>query len=303
MRSARLRHARRLPAAVLIVAAAWTAAIAAAPQQSRQRSVSVTILDGDDRPVSDLQPRDVIVREDGVAREIVSVAPAPPPTEIVLLVDDSQAAMQALRDLRDGLQGFADLVTSLEPAPAVRLATFGDRHTVLVNFNPAFPAVSRGIEQVAPRPGSGARLLEAIDESTAALRARKAERPVIAAFVVEAGPEFSDVRHTQIREALERANASLWAIVLTQPGGGGSSQAQRERDIVIGDVTRQSGGRSELVLAAQQLPQAFDELAAQLASRWEITYGRPDSLIPPSELEITGRNGELQVLAPEWAAP
>ena len=274
----------------------------AAEQQANQRSLTVGILEKSGAPVTELTERDVIVREDGVAREIVGVAPAPPPTDIVLLVDDSQAAASNLRDLREALHGFMNVVADFAPAPQVRLTTFGDRPTVVADFNPTFSAISRGIDRMATRPGSGATLLEAIDESADALVRRKAARPVIVAFVNEAGPEFSTLRHEHVAAALQEANASLWTIVLTQPGGGGSSDAERERDQVLGDVTRQSGGRNEQILAAQNLPGAFNRLAAQLASRWEITYGRPDTLLPPSALEVDTRDPSRQVLAPRWAA-
>jgi hypothetical protein len=268
--------------------------------QTNQRSVAVGVLDRSDAPVLDLSVDDVIVREDGVAREVVRVVPAPPPTDIVLLADDTQAAAPTLRELREALNGFANLIADLEPAPAVRVTTFGDRPTVLVDFTPAFSAVSRGIERIVTRPGAGATLLEAIDETASALRRRKAQRPVIVAFVTEAAPEFSNLRHTDIADALRESGASLWTVVLTSPRGGGSGDAGRERDIVIGDVTRQSGGRNQPVLSAQGLPSAFAQLAAQLASRWEITYGRPDTLIPPSKIEVEMRDSSRQVLAPRW---
>lgn len=272
-----------------------------AARQANQRSLTVGILDRSNAPVADLTVDDVIVREDGVAREIVRVAPAPPPTEVVILVDDSQASASSIRDLREALTAFADRLADLDPAPAVRLVTIGDRPTTLVDFNPVFSAVSRGIDRIALRPGSGATLLEAIDESARALERRKAQRPVIVAFVNEAGPEFGTLRHTNIATALQRANASLWTVVLTSRTGSGSSDAERERDMVIGDVTRQSGGHNQPILASQNIPGAFERLATQLASRWEITYGRPDTLIPPSKLEIRARDDSRQVLAPRWA--
>jgi hypothetical protein len=229
------------------------------------------------------------------------VAPAPPPTEVVILADDTQAAAPTLRELRTALNAFANTLADLTPPPAVRLATFGDRPTTIVDFNPSFSAISRGIDRIVTRPGAGATLLEAIDEASGALQRRKAQRPVIVAFVTEAGPEFGNLRHTNIATALQRANASLWTIVLTQRGGGGSSDAERERDMVLGDVTRQSGGRNAPILAAQNLPDAFEKLARQLTSRWEITYGRPETLVPPSKFEIQARDAALQVLAPRWA--
>jgi len=306
MPSSRFRWSLSLPVAALAVAAAVVVPGMSRPvtldaAQANQRSLTVGILDRADAPVAALTAADVIVREDGVAREIVRVSPAPPPTDLVLLIDDSQAAAQNLRDLREALNGFVNAVADLTPPPAVRLTTIGDRPTVLVDFNPTFSAVSRGIDRIATRPGSGTTLLEAIDESTRALERRKAARPVIVAFINEGGPEFGNLRHTNIATALQRANASLWTIVLTQRGGGGSSDAERERDMVLGDVTRQSGGRNQQILASQNIPGAFEKLAAQLLSRWDITYGRPDTLIPPSTLEIQARDTSLQVLAPRWA--
>lgn len=307
MSSARARWTIVLPATALIVLCGpllfpFPATVKAETAQANQRSLTVGILDRSDAPVSDVTIDDVIVREDGVAREIVNVAPAPPPTDLVLLVDDSQAASPAWRDLREALTAFVETMADLTPPPSIRLATFGDRPTTVVDFNPSFSAISRGIDRIVPRPGAGATLLEAIDESAGALRRRKAERPVIVAFVVEDGPEFGSLRHTNIADALKQSGASLWTLVLTARGGAGSSDAERERDIVLGDVTRQSGGRNQTVLAAQGLTTAFRTLAGQLNSRWEVTYGRPDTLIPPSRLEIEGRGPDLQVLSPQWAA-
>ncbi|ODS53660.1 MAG: hypothetical protein ABS36_13630 [Acidobacteria bacterium SCN 69-37] len=271
------------------------------PVQGAQRTVTVGLLDRTGTPVADVTTDDVIVREDGVAREVVRVAPGPPPTEVVILVDDSQAAATDLRDLRDALTRFTDRLADLDPPPAVRLATIGDRPTVVVDFTPSFPSVSRGIDRIATRPGSGATLLEAIDESAQALARRRAERPVIVAFLNEASPEFSTLTHQRVAQALRQVNASLWTIVHTRRDGAGSSDAEREREIVLGDVTRQSGGRHQTILASQHLPDAFTTLAAQLASRWAITYGRPDTLIPPSSLDVQARDRSWQVIAPRWS--
>lgn len=284
-----------------LVVGAGSAAIAA--RQDRQRSVVVTVIDRNGAPVPDLAPDALVVREDGVAREIVRLAPAAPPTEIALLVDDSQAAMPLVRDLREALTTFADAVADMSPAPAVRLVTTGDRPTVVVDFNPSFSAVSRGIDRISPRPGAGATLMEAIVETARDLRARKAQRPVIVAFVVEAGPEFGTLRRSHVADALREAGASLWTIVLTSARGGGESDSDRERDMVVGDVTRESGGINRTVLAGQQLPAAFERLAATLGAGYEVTYGRPETLIPPSRIEVQARDSALTVVTSRWAAP
>jgi hypothetical protein len=305
MSSARSRWSTFLPAAGLAVLGAAFLPVRPAidtveAAQANQRSLTVAILDKSHAPVTTVTAADLVVREDGVAREIVRVTPAPPPTEIVLLIDDSQAAERAVRDLREALTTFVQTMADLTPPPAIRLATFGDRPTVAVDFNPTFSAVSRGIDRLFSRPGAGAQFLESINDTTDALRRRKAQRPVIVGFVIEAGPEFGNYTHSQIRDMLRGANASLWTLVLTVPGGGPSSDAARERDMVLGDVTRESGGHNEEVLAIQNLPEAFTKLASQLTSRWEVTYGRPDTLVPPSRLEVEARSTDMRVLAPQW---
>jgi len=45
----------------------------------------------------------------------------------------------------------------------------------------------------------------------------------------------------------------------------------------------------------------FKALAARLAARYQITYGRPESLVPPKNLEITVTRPGARVLVPKWA--
>ena len=52
----------------------------------------VSVLNEQGFPVPDLGPSDFIVREDGVAREVLRVAPAIEAMQIAVLVDNSAAA-------------------------------------------------------------------------------------------------------------------------------------------------------------------------------------------------------------------
>jgi hypothetical protein len=278
---------------------------AADPQasQARQRTVPVLVLGKGDVPVPSLGEQDFSVREDGAVREIVRVAPAAPPTHIVLLIDDSQAASQALRELRTTLNTFINTMADQTPAPAVRLTTFGDRPTVITDFSTSFSAVSRGIERIQPRQGAGATFLEGVLDTCRDLGKLKIRGATIVAFVAESGPEFSNVQSKNVADALRGAQASLWTVTLQGRGIGDndlSSPEARERARVIGDVTGESGGRNEVALSVQSLPQAFEKVATQLLSRYDVTYGRPERLIPPSRLEITARDRSWKVQVSRW---
>jgi hypothetical protein len=299
---------RLTPSALLITSAALVGLSAAGPvsalQQAstRQRSVVVSVLDRNDKPVANLTTKDFVVREDGVARELISVDAAPPPANVVLLVDDSQAIAAFPRDLRQALTTFADRLADAEPAPAVRLTTFGARPTVRVDFTPSFSGVSTAIDRITPATGSGAMLLEAIMETCRDLRTAKIDDAVIVTFLAESGPEFSTMSSRVVETALQSVRASLWTIVLQDTGAADTTTERRERASVVGDVTVRSGGRNKPVLAAQQLPQAFADLADVLLSRVRVTYGRPDTLIPPTRLEVTARDRAWRLQVSRWPA-
>ena len=54
----------------------------------------------------------------------------------------------------------------------------------------------------------------------------------------------------------------------------------------------QTGGRS---------PQSFAR-AAILTSRYDVVYGRPEALIPPTKMEIDVKRPDVRVMAPRWVA-
>jgi hypothetical protein len=269
-------------------------------RQTREQHVFASVLDGKNTPVAGLSINDFVIREDGVAREVLRVSTASWPSHLVLLIDDSQATNALTVDLRAGLNAFAGVLASATPAPLVRLATFGDRPTTRVEFTTTTSALTQGIERIFPRPGAGGRLLEAIVETSRDLRARKAERPVIVAFVAEAGPEFSEESHRRIADVLKEAGVALWAVVLEDRSGQSSSEQNRERSFVLGDVVPQSGGFSRTILSRQGIQQAFTTLASALGSQYDVTYARPESLVPPTKLEVSLRQGGHRVVAPQW---
>src|SRR5689334_23686007 len=71
--------------------------------QALQRSVYASALDQSGAPVPNLGPTDFVVREDKVAREILSVTPAADPMQVAILVDNSQAGEQYTRDYREAI--------------------------------------------------------------------------------------------------------------------------------------------------------------------------------------------------------
>ena len=287
-----------LPYTTAMAVLALGAALAA-QREIAQRHVYVRVTDAKGAAVTTLTPADLVVREDDIAREIVRVGAAPPPTHLALLVDNTNEAQKVLIELRSGLTALAQQMNQLPSPPAMMLMTFAERPTRIVDFTTSDIAIENGVKKVFPRPGAGSYFLDAIVESTEALRKLKAERPVILAFVMDSSPEFSDRIHRNVDEALDRAKTSLWTIQLQHAPGRPGSEA-RERESVIGDVTTWSGGMNKPVLSAQGVPAAFTEVASAILGRLDVTYGRPASLVPPKRLSIEARDKSLKLSAPRW---
>ena len=88
--------------------------------QSRQRKIYTSLVDKKGVPVATVTPGDLVVREDGVAREILSVAPATDPMRVALLVDNSQNATSSIQFLRAALGAFATRLTAAGPRRVIR---------------------------------------------------------------------------------------------------------------------------------------------------------------------------------------
>jgi VWFA-related protein len=298
----RHRGVRTLLAACCAALVSGVAA-GASPQttarESRDRHILMTVLDAKDTPVTDLTVADVVVREDGVAREISRVSRATAPMQIALLADDSQAAISMPSDLQQGLTSFVRHVIDDMPDSEIMLMTFGERPTTVVPFTTSAAVLTRATGQVFPRSGAGAYMLEAIQEASKALARKNATRPVIVAFLVEDGPEFSTASQQMVAQSLKSSGASLWTIVL-QGRQASMTTEQRERAAVIGDIATASGGGLKTVIDKQGLVRAFDAIATLLASQVDVAYARPDRLVPPTKLEVSVKRPGLRVWAPRW---
>ena len=297
------------PFAAVATAALVLGAVAPldAQREVRERSISVSVVTGEDTPLTNLTAADFTIREDGLAREVLRATTAPLPSHLVLLVDDSQVTQPSIQYLRTGLTTFvrrvADAAQGLpaESAPQWALTTFGDRPTKRVEYTQSEIPLLRGIDRLFHQNGAGATLIDAIIETTRDLKKLQAVRPLIVAFVAEDGPEFGNRTHKDVATALEGVNASLWVVALQTGSQNIQSSESRERAIITGDVVKWSGGATKVVITAQAIDGGFVSIANQILTRYSLTYGRPESLVPPSKLEVAVKRRDGKVRASRWA--
>jgi VWFA-related protein len=278
-----------------VFGAVWLVALSALPvvfsqQPPRQpaasdvrtRDVYVSVLDSKAAPAAGLTAADFAVREDGVAREVVRAAPATAPMQIVLLVDDSEALTPALQPMREGLTKFVD---QMNGHAEIGIVTVGERSTSLVPSTTDANALKRGINRIFARPGSGAYLLDAIEDVSNGFAKRKSERPVIVAVTME-GVQFSNLQYDSVLKTLEGSGATLHVLSVGMPSPSMADE-MRNVNMTVAEGTRRTGGRRDQVMAISGIPQALQSLGNELLHQYVVTYGRPDTLIPPEKIQVT----------------
>ncbi|MCY4075637.1 MAG: hypothetical protein OXH04_09450 [Acidobacteria bacterium] len=290
---------RRIPAAsfgaglaaATTVAVAFAVAVGGVRAQSVERRMIVTVLDGDDNPVGNLAPRDLVVREDGAAREVLRVEPAGAERQIAVLVDTSEAAARATRDFRAGLSAFFE---AMHEGNEISLISFGGPPRILVGSTGSLSRLQDGLGDVFGFAGSAAYLLDAMAQAAEGFARREAARPILLALTTE-GVDYSNVRAREVLERVRESGAAVYTLLVAgrgrarvDPGllDARRQQEEMERNLVLERGPRDSGGRSEIVLTSIAVENALLEFATELRSQFVVTYARPGALIPPERIEV-----------------
>ncbi len=285
MKAALPLRVHQLAGIVLLAAAAISGRVEAG---AVERTLYVSVVDRDHVPNTRLETRDFIVREDGIAREVLRVTPATDPIDVALLVDNSAAALDAARDIRDAARAFGSAV---QPAHAVALIGLADRPTILADYTTDPAALGRGIDRLFPVRGAGMTLLDAIVDVSRGLKTRAAPRRAIVAVLTE-GTEFSTRHYSQVLEALDQGGAAFFVVVIG-PGTAPLDDPARNRSAVFDQGTRASGGRYLTVLSPLAVTQALARVANILLHGYKVVYARPESLIPPKTAVVSVREPGL----------
>ncbi|MGQ0735549.1 MAG: VWA domain-containing protein [Acidobacteriota bacterium] len=251
--------------------------------QPRDRIIHVTVVDSsNDEPVLDLTADSLIVLEDGVRREILRVSPATSSMPIAIIVDNSDAAAPAIRDLRRALTTFVKALDGVGPLALVSVA---DRPTILADYSPTATPVLDAINRLFHSPNSGATLLDGIAYVAKGLARNEAERAAIVVVTTE-NTDYSNMTYQHVLEALGTSGVTMHAIVLVNPSGSFRTDEARNRATVLDRGPRESGGVRMDVLTSMSFEPRLDHLAAIMKAQYRIVYSRPESLIPPERIEV-----------------
>jgi hypothetical protein len=288
----------RLPILSLAGALALTIArvtpVAAAPPTTR--IVYVTVVDDDRMPVPGLTPADFDVKDGGKVGEIISVEPASEKIRLALMVEEG---LTPYFEVRLGLVEFVKRMTRVAQISLI-VVTF--RNHTIVEFTSDPNGLIAGLNRIQLNQRTqAAQVPEAVSDMARAFEKMKPARPVIVLLAFEVEQEATSEPEA-ILTRLAKSGAQL--SVVTTPAGAAQQTGITDlrdkagRAQVIGDGSRQSGGRRIEVMALSGFQAALGQIADDLSSQYRITYVLPGSARPSDRISVRLKKPGLTLRAP-----
>jgi hypothetical protein len=245
------------------------------------KSLYLSVLDAAGKPVKDIVADDVLIREDGVDRQVVAVKPAAQPISVAVLIDTAQGARvvdaygtpeEYVRDLRVAIGGFAKQLLGQSPNASVSLMEFGQAAITMVNYTSDPMEFNKGVNRIVSRPGVGSVLGEALEAANKDLAQRPGGRKAIVSLNLEPSNEQGFENGRQIGDAFRKSGAQLWSVSVQR----GKLQNSK-RDVVLNDFAKLSGGQRDFVVGISAVEGILKGYADALIYQYEVVYKRPES--------------------------
>ena len=258
------------------------------------RTVYVTVTDGKGAPVTDLTPADFVVKEGGKEREIVKAAPATARLRLAIAVEERLTADGFVR------LGIFEFVKRVANVAEISLISVGLANRTVVDYTTDMGVLVGAINKFSLNASRESNLSEGILEIVDSFIKNKAERPALVVVAIAAGQQSVDSR--TVLEKLGDSGVTMHAATLT---GGGLSAApvgalgeDSRREQVLGDGSRQAGGRQIDVNATTGIPKVLQQIANDLLAQYEITYVLPGGVKPNQRFGISTKKRGVSLRAP-----
>jgi Ca-activated chloride channel homolog len=267
----------RLTLAMALAASAVTLATAAqdAPQVFRSGiaavSLNVTVVDSQQRFVTDLQQSEFSVLEDGAKQELTYFSKTNLPIALSLLIDTSASMEERLTIAQDAAVGFAQRV---RPQDLAQVVDFDSRVQVTQGFTSDRSALEKAIRGATS--GGSTSLYNAVYialKELAKVKATSSDDVRRQAIVVLSDGEdtTSLVSFEEVMDLAKRSETSIYTIGL-QPREQGALKGFREAEFVLRQFAQETGGRSFFVQKAEELTGVYGTIADELSSQYTMGY-------------------------------
>jgi Ca-activated chloride channel family protein len=249
-------------------------AVVAAAEQAPFRSgietvtVTVTVVDASNRLITGLTKDDFQVYENGQAQPITQFSDQRVPVSLGVLLDISDSMFgQPIVDARGSFDRFVgDL---LQPEDEVFVASFNHMPRVVALWTrPSFSLKGR-LDNV--RPTGGTAIYDALIAAAPFFDRRLNTRAALV-VISDGADTASDHTLQQARDVLRRTDPFVYAIAIDSAGRRPSTRVNPD---ALREITRPSGGYTEVIRSAADLGPATERIAYELNHQYTLGYTAP----------------------------
>jgi VWFA-related protein len=258
------------------------------------RTVYVTVTDRDGNAVPDLSAADFVVKEGGKEREITQVAQATEKMRIALMVEERLLGDGGVRN------GLFEFVKRMQPVAQTSLIAIGLRNKTILDYSNDLNAFVAAINNLSLNPPQETNVGEGILEVGKTFEKDRPARPVIVVVAISSA-QTGGGSANEVLNQLRQSGATMSAVTVS---GGGNATALGQMadasrgDQVLGDGSKQSGGRRIEVTATVAVPKALQQIAGDLSAQYAIQYTVPDGVKLDRRLNVNLKRGGLTLRAP-----
>ena len=233
-------------------------------------SLNVTVVDGANHYITDLDQPDFSVFEDGVKHDIVFFTRRPQPIALSLLLDSSASMEDKLPTLQMAATNF---VKRLKANDLAQIIDFDSRVAIRQAFTSNQAELEAAILQTAS--GGSTSLHNAIYVSLKELGKIKAQNEEDvrrqALIVFSDGEDTSSlVSFEEVLDLAKRSETSIYTIALR--GNDSSTRGFREAEFVMRQLAQETGGRAFFPAKIEDLNGVYAQIADELASQYTLGY-------------------------------
>ena len=270
------KYATRAAAALTLTLAVATT-IAQQPAQPAFRtgvdlvSLNVTVTDGDNRYVTDIEQASFQLYEDGALQDITFYTRTQLPIALALLIDTSASMTEKMSTAQQAAIGFAERLGDEDQASVI---DFDSRVNILQDFTNSIDELKAAIRRTSA--GGSTSLYNAIYISlkelgkVGATTVDEIRRQAI--VMLSDGEDTSSlVDFDEVLELAKRSDTVIYSIGLRSRDIR-TRRGFREADFVLRQLAQETGGRAFFPEDADALPEIYQRISDELSSQYTLGY-------------------------------
>ena len=248
-----------------------------APQPPKLRSgvelvsLNVSVTDSGSKYITDLEPGDFEVFEDGAKQNVTFFSRKQQPIALAILLDTSNSMEERMATSQEAAVGFA---RRLQTDDVAQVIGFSSQVRIIQDFTNDAGSLERAIRGT-NADGSTA-LYNAIYISLKELRKIKArtedEIRRQSIIVLSDGDDTSSLLpYEEVLDLAKRSETAIYTIGLREQREGARANF-KEAEYVLKQLAQETGGRSFFPTTVHELPKIYEQISQELSTLYSIAY-------------------------------